>query len=70
MPTTTLDFNIKQKTNGRRIIVEMDAERFERMASDFGFFRPEFLESLDRAEQEISQKKIKRLRSLKDLRRS
>ena len=49
--------------------MELDAERFERLAAGLGFFNFEFVASIDRAEEEIAQKKTKRLRSLKDLRR-
>lgn len=67
MINTALNFNIQQKTNGRKIIVEMDIDKFEKLAADLGFFQPEFIKSVDRAEREIIQKKTKRLRSLKDL---
>ncbi|MEK7541599.1 MAG: hypothetical protein AAB533_01995 [Patescibacteria group bacterium] len=54
----------------RRVRVELDAERFERLAADLGFFTPQFIASIDRAEKEIAEGKTKRLRSLKDLRRA
>lgn len=52
-----------------KVRVELDAERFERLAAGLGFFTSEFVASLDRAEREISEGKTRRLRSLKDLRR-
>ena len=67
MINTTLNFNIRQETNGRKVVVEMDIDKFEKLAADLGFFQPEFLKSVDRAEREIVQKKTKRLRGLKDL---
>lgn len=53
----------------RKVRVEFDAERFERLAAGLGFFSTEFIASVDRAEREITQRKIKLLRNLKDLRR-
>ena len=53
----------------RKVRVEFDAERFERLAAGLGFFSPQFIASINRAEKEISEGKAKRLRSLKDLRR-
>lgn len=68
MINTTLNFNIQQKTNSRKIIVEMDIDKFEKLAAGLGFFQSEFLKSVARAEREIVQKKTRGLRSLKDLR--
>lgn len=53
-----------------KIRVELNAERFERLAAGLGFFNTQFITSIDRAEKEIAEGKIKRLRSLKDFRRS
>ena len=53
-----------------KIRVELDAERFERLAAGLGFFASDFVASVDRAEEEIAGKKAKRLRSLKNLRRA
>ena len=49
---SSLNITIDHKTNRRKILIEMDAEKFERLAASFGFFNPEFLESLDRAEDD------------------
>lgn len=53
-----------------KVRVELDAERFERLAAGLGFFNSAFVASVDRAEKEIAGGRIKRLRSLKDLRRA
>ncbi len=53
----------------RRITIELDANRFERLAADLGLLRKEFIDSVDHAEQEIVQGKARRLHSLKDFRR-
>lgn len=52
----------------RKIVVELNAVQFERLAANFGFYNPDFLESAGRAEREISQGKARRLRSLRSLR--
>ena len=54
----------------KKILIELDTDQFERLASNLGLFSKEFLESIDRAEQEITNGKAHPLRSLKDLRRS
>lgn len=64
----SLTLTIKQKNlNSKKILVELDADQFERMAANFGFFNPDFLQSLDRAEGDFRKGKIRRIRSLKDL---
>lgn len=64
----SLTLNIQPKTNGRKVVVEMDADRFERLGAALGLFGQEFLESLGQAEREAARGKLVRLRSLKDLR--
>lgn len=51
-----------------KIIVELDADKFERLAANFGSFNSAFLKSIERAEREIAQGKGKALKSLRDLR--
>lgn len=53
----------------RKILVEMDAERFEKLAASLDFFSPEFLESLERAEKDYKTGRIKKIKSLKELRK-
>ena len=60
---------VEQKPSSRKIKVEIDRGQFERLASSLGLFDEKFLESLERAEREVAQGKIKPLRSLRDLRR-
>ena len=61
---------IKIKTNSKqpdKFLIELDAEKFERLAANFGFFNPDFLESLNRAEKDYSSGRIKKINSLKEL---
>lgn len=53
----------------KKILVEIDRYAFERLADSLGFFRSDFLASLDRAEDDINKKRVKKLKSLKDLRK-
>lgn len=63
--TLTVKPSIKRE---RKVRVELDAERFERLAAGLGFFSSQFVASIGRAEKEITEGKTKHLRSLKDLR--
>lgn len=67
---SSLDVTIKSGVNhSRKILVEMDADKLERLAADLGFFNPEFLESLERAEKDYQAGKVKKIKSLKELRK-
>jgi hypothetical protein len=61
----TLEVTIKKKNN--RVVVEMDAERFERLAADFGFFSQDFLASLARAERDKKAGQLTKIKSLRDV---
>ena len=52
----------------RKFLVEIDANRLEKLASALGLFNPEFLESLDRSEKDYSAGKYRKVKSLKELR--
>jgi hypothetical protein len=53
----------------RKIRIEVDADKFERLAADFGLFNPDFLKSLDQAENDIRAGRIKKIASLRGLKR-
>lgn len=55
---------IKPKINGRKILIEIDADRFERLAAGLGFFNPSFLKSLDRSEKDFKAGRIRKISSL------
>lgn len=61
---------VSSATRQKKILIEIDAAQFERLAANLGLFNREFLQSLDRAEREVTQGRAKKLRNLKDLRRS
>lgn len=66
---STLTMTINPSRKRHKVSIELDADRFERLAAHLGLFRKEFLESLERAERDIAQGKVRRLGSLKDLAR-
>jgi hypothetical protein len=61
----SLEVTIKKKNN--RVLIEMDADRFEKLAADFGFFSEDFLKSLDRAERDLKAGRVTTVKSLKEL---
>ena len=59
----------KSQTKPKKITVIFDADKFERVAANFGLFRPEFLDSLDRAESDLKRGRFKKIKSLASLRK-
>ena len=59
---------LKLQSRKNHVVVEMDAERFERLAADFGLFSRDFLASLARAERDIKAERLTKIKSLKDVR--
>ena len=57
-----------QLRKNNRVVVEMDAEHFERLAADLGLFSLDFLASLARAERNIKADRLTKIKSLKDVR--
>ncbi len=65
----SLNITIKDGKNRKhKAMVELDADKFEKLAAIFGLFNPDFLKSLTRAEKDIKAGRVTKLRSLKDLR--
>ncbi len=65
----SLNITIREKKNRpRKVTVDLDADKFEKLAALFGLFNPDFLKSLARAERDVKAGRITKLRSLKDLR--
>jgi len=67
---SSLTVTIKQsRSRAKKILIEMDAEKFERLAATLGFFSPDFLKSLDRAEKDYKAGRFRKIKSLKELRK-
>lgn len=59
----------RSRVRGRRTLrIELDADKLERLAGNFGLFNPEFLDSLERAEADVRAGRVRRIASLKTLR--
>ena len=61
---------IKTTSVGKRVIVELDANKLERLASNLGFFSTDFLKSVDRAERDYRAGRVREVGSLNELRKS
>ena len=51
-----------------KVRVEIDANQLERLAANFGFYNPEFLDSLDKGESDYKAGRVKKIFSLRELR--
>ena len=60
---------VAQKLKDRKVSIEINLDQWEQIVAHLGLFSSEFLDSIERAEQEISQGKVKRLHGLRDLRK-
>ncbi len=64
----SLEFTIKQKSP-KKVTVEFDADKFEKLAALFGMFNPEFLKELEESEKDYKEGRFRKIKSLKDLRK-
>ena len=70
MHTTSLSVTIKPRTRQpKKVLVEFDADQFERLAANLGFYSPEFLRSLARAEKDYRAGRMRKITSLRELRK-
>lgn len=69
MASLTITIKKPQTKRSHKILVEMDAEKFEKLAASLGFFNPEFLKSLQRSEGDFKTGRFKKIESLKELRK-
>ena len=68
MESLVLNVN-PQKSLGQKVLIEMDAVKFERLAANLGLFNSEFLKSLNQAEKDCRAGRIRKIKSLKELRK-
>ena len=54
---------------GKKVLIEMNADKFEKLAADLGLFNLDFLESMERAEKDVRAGRVYKLKSLKELRK-
>ena len=66
----SLTINIKSSRSlEQKVLIEMDVKKFERLAANLGFFSSEFLESLSQAEKDYKSGRVRKIKSLKELRK-
>lgn len=63
-----LPVKIISKPRSDKVILEMDADRFERFAAAFRFVSKEAMESIERAERDVRAGRVREIKSFKDLR--
>ncbi|MDP3996546.1 MAG: hypothetical protein Q8P86_02540 [bacterium] len=69
---TSITFTIKPRrktasSRNRKIVVEMDANRLERLAADFGMLNPDFLKTIEQSEQDYKAGRFRKVKSLNAL---
>ena len=64
----TIDITVKSiPAKGKKLSVEIDAERLERLAANFGLFNPDFLKSVHQAERDYSSGRTRTIKSFKEI---
>lgn len=51
----------------KKFLVEIDAQKLEKLAADFGLFNPDFLKSIEMAEKDYRAGRFKKIKSLKEI---
>jgi hypothetical protein len=69
IPMSKTTITIRPSSKGRKLLVELDADKLERLASNLGFYNPDFLRSLERAERDYRAGRMHKVASLHELRR-
>lgn len=59
---------ILDKPTARKIRLEIDAGGLEKLAASLGFFSPDFVKSLERAEKDYRTGRVRKVKSLRQLR--
>ena len=59
---------IRKTSGGKKILVELDADKFERLASNLGLYNPDFVRSVERAERDFRAGRTREIKSLRELR--
>ncbi|MEK7193502.1 MAG: hypothetical protein AAB652_01815 [Patescibacteria group bacterium] len=65
----SIDLAVKRNLKNRKVTVQIDADKLERLAASFGFLNPDFLKSLDRAEKNYAAGRYRKIKSLRDVKR-
>jgi hypothetical protein len=65
MPNPTITI---EKSPAGKFHVELDIDKFERLADILGLYNPDFLNTLDRSEKDYREGRYRKVKSLKELR--
>lgn len=63
----TSTITIKKGKAPQKILVEIDADKFERLAANLGFFGKDFLKALGRSLKDETAGRVRKISSLKEL---
>jgi len=63
MPTIT----ILDKPRSKRFRIEIDLDRWEKLADSLGFYRPEFLDTLGQSIRQSKERRVRKIKSLREL---
>lgn len=61
---------ISPNSKGKKFLVEIDAGKLERLASNLGLYNPDFVKSVESAERDFRAGRTRTLTSLRKLRSS
>ncbi len=65
-----VSMNVQIKNNfprSQKMVIEMEANKFEKLAASFGFFSDDFNKSIARAEKDYKSGKFRKIKSLSSL---
>jgi hypothetical protein len=64
-----MSMRISNKEKSKTVSISFDADRFERIAANFGMFSDDFIKSIDRSEMDIRAGRLTKIDSLRELRK-
>ena len=50
---SNIAIKISKNSKGKKLLVEIDANKLERLASNLGLYNPDFIKSVERAERDF-----------------
>ncbi len=65
---SNITVKISPSSKGKKFLVEIDADKLERLASNLGLYNPDFIKSVESAERDFRAGKSRTLTSLRKLR--
>ena len=65
---SNIAIKISSNSKGKKLLVEIDANKLERLASNLGLYNPDFIKSVESAERDFRAGKSHTLTSLRKMR--